>query len=81
MGDAPFGFTAPMIYDIENDGSQELIVGIMSDGSAYTVEGHVLVFENSGTTASPQYQLPDDGGYSYTRLQVAGQPLTLEAST
>ena len=50
--------TSPIVYDIDNDGLDELMVGIGS--------GDVVMLENSGTQTEPEFYFADTSYFNLT---------------
>lgn len=59
-------FSAPFIYDFDNDGKKEIIVGERLD--------NINLFTNTGTIANPLYTLTTDSLYKINLRSISGYP-------
>jgi len=59
-GDIDVGnYSAPVIYDWNNDGRKDLMVGQRFNDTNGVAHGYVSFYENVGTDASPLFNSPD----------------------
>lgn len=52
------GFSVPVVYDWNNDGKKDLLVGQRYIDANNVSHGYVSYYENTGTNASPLFNSP-----------------------